>query len=467
MSLPGYDANVKSTSARSIAYTIRELGRRAGASSEDIARWRVRINERDVTVYPDPDRAARIRFSFDASKPARLAHLRKLVPVQFEEVVVPFEESATGGPLFAAGDSEELVCRADILTAALWTVSRLEETLDVSRDEHERIRARDSMAGTFAHLTRPIVDEYGLALQTALQRLRRDWAPLRRGLRVKISHDIDLVGLPRRLRMLAGHLYVRRNLRAFVTDVLSPITAKRTAYLQAAIDLHETSQKNGFASAFYWMAATRATAYDSGYDPGTPLVSQTILRLQDSGAEIGIHPGYDTYRADTELERQLSILRTIVGDAPIGGRQHYLRWDPSMWLSWERAGLAYDSSVGYADGVGFRAGTAWPYHPWIVNEDRETELLEIPLIVMDCAPIAYMGLNENDTLSLVRGLVEQCRRVGGVFTLLWHNTSIVEQPYARLYPHVLEMLRGAQQYDWTSERAPAPLPQIVESTVAR
>jgi hypothetical protein len=126
--------------------------------------------------------------------------------------------------------------------------------------------------------------------------------------------------------------------------------------------------------------------------------------------------------------------------------------------------LLYDSTIGYAEAMGFRAGTCIPYHPWSMTEERELALLEIPLIVMDCTPVAYMRLNSSVMLERIDALIARARAVGGVFTLLWHNTSVAWRPYAALYPKLLDRLAGNGRYDWQADCATAPLPQFTNAS---
>jgi hypothetical protein len=115
-------------------------------------------------------------------------------------------------------------------------------------------------------------------------------------------------------------------------------------------------------------------------------------------------------------------------------------------------GLAYDSTVGYADRIGFRAGTCIPYRPWLFSLDRAANLLEIPLLVMDGTLLHYMGLSPEQSLDAVQELVARCRAVGGVFTLLWHNSSLLDPGAAALYRQLLDSLAGSERFDW---RTPA------------
>ncbi|MBV8148641.1 MAG: polysaccharide deacetylase family protein, partial [Candidatus Eremiobacteraeota bacterium] len=398
-----------SFSPRAIAYALRELARRAGISSDIIERSHATVGPKTVTLFLDLPAAARVVFAFDASKAQRFSSLARQPAATYEWIarpaaasevptfVVPFSDHAGGEPLFDVGDGV-VECRADIITPTLWVLSRRGEMDSGERDAHGRFPATASIAYREGYLERPIVDEYGLALSDAIARAVPRWRRVPISPRVKLSHDIDLVGLPARVRTSLGHLYPRRNFGAFLADVRATIGPGRPAYLEAVFTLIASAAQRGLDSAFYWMTATRRTKHDSAYDVRNPKVRTAIEQLRDAGVEIGIHPSYHTLGSQSRLEDEVERLRSIAGSGLMGGRQHYLRWDPASWQAWERAGLAYDSSVGFADRIGFRAGTAVPYHPWLLNEDRESRLLEIPLIVMDSTPVAYMHLPEEELL---------------------------------------------------------------------
>jgi hypothetical protein len=167
---------------------------------------------------------------------------------------------------------------------------------------------------------------------------------------------------------------------------------------------------------------------------------------------MGVHPGYNTFGNVPELAAEVERLRTAIGERYVGGRQHFLRWSPETWLHWEQCGLAYDTSVGFAGDVGFRAGTCWPYFPWLWNENRPAELLEIPLIVMESSLISpiYMGLSPEAAVAQVRNLLRKCEKVGGVFTLLWHNNRF-GHPYDAYLAPIFDTLAGLENYDWMEE----------------
>ncbi len=429
-----------------IRYGIRELGRRAGASNDWIATWRIEVREESITVYPNPDASDRIEFAFDGTKGARFAQLWEQPASRYEQYVVPFDERERFADLFDLTHAGVARVRGDIVSASVWTLSRREEHDCISRDENGRALGASSGAHRDGYLDRPIIDEYGIGLERALRHLFPSWSPRRRSLRVKLSHDMDQVGIPRTLRTTIGHLYPRRQPRLFAQDVASAFGAGAPAYLRLTQFLADRSRKQKLDSAFYWKASGRKTAWDTGYRVRDPVVSRAIEGLMSRGFEIGLHPAYDTFGSQERLEDELAELRTFVGATPVGGRTHYLRWNAQTWLQWEKAGLAYDSTLGFHDQIGFRAGTCFPYRPWSLDEDRELQIVEIPLIVMDVTALSYLALSNEVAFERIATLVNRSRAVGGVFTLLWHNTTLVNPGHTALYLRLLDLLGETDSY---------------------
>jgi len=162
--------------------------------------------------------------------------------------------------------------------------------------------------------------------------------------------------------------------------------------------------------------------------------------LRELGFELGVHPGYDTFRHRPRLASEVEYLQRALRLHSPGGRQHYLRWSPDTWLDWEACGLSYDSSLGFADRFGFRAGTAFPYRPWSWRDNRELNLIEVPLILMDCTPVKYMNLSRAEGLARIQTLIRRIERTGGVFTLLWHNTPLLDPDYDGWYERILDLV---------------------------
>jgi hypothetical protein len=359
----------------------------------------------------------------------------------FEDGRKPFAEHAEDG---------SVIFNADILASSFFMLSRWEETVVFTRDRHNRFPASASVAYKQEFLHLPIVDQYGYILQAWLQVLIPSWEPSKKEFSVKLSFDIDHVREFRSIcsfvSTLGGDLIKKQSLRkAFktfnkgITDFVNP---KSNPIFQGIIDLSNYVMQFGMFGAFYFKAS-RLTTYDSGYKPEWTWVKALIYLLRDQGFEIGLHPSYETVDNFQRLLEEKKRFDRILGGKKYGGRQHYLRFKvPDTWLFWEKAGFTYDSSMGYHDYEGFRCGTCFPYRPFDTIGNRQMKIVEIPLIVMDGTLAVYRELSAEQGEKNMLELAKRCCEVGGVYTLLWHNSSLHGnwEPWAEAYKRVVSKL---------------------------
>jgi hypothetical protein len=445
-------------------YALWELSRRAGITRDQFDAWRIdHHHDRDV-IWIHGESPQSIEFPIAppdfwnglGSRPIAVSRFSWMFPppqavkAGIPDFVVPFASAMQDGrPLFRAVGSNTVACSVDLLTCLLLTLSRYEELVRKTRDVHGRFPASASLAVEHGFLDRPIVDEYGLAFEQALSYLTPGWTPPDRKLRVKLSHDIDEVGMPFRMRPVVGHTLARHKPIASVRDLVSPLTPGEPTYLACVRSLCKMSIESRLDSALYWKSSPYSD-YDSGYDLFNRKIQSVIRWAREHGIEMGAHPGYYTVHARERLGEQLQDIRSAIGIHPVGGRQHYLRWSPRTWEDWEACGMAYDSTLGYADEIGFRAGTCIPYKPWLLGAAREAKLLEIPLTVMDVT-LAGNTPDPDEQFQRTMAIVAKCRLVGGVFTLLWHNNSLVEPRYGDTYLRLINYLAGARRFAWEEE----------------
>lgn len=447
-------------------YALEELCRRAGMSDEDSRRsWKIDIVEDRQTLCiraADPP-FRRIEFHVPKGelRPELMvrkgwpfgapSHLTGMIP----EFVVPYarHDSMPDEPLFLESALGHFHCTEDLLASMALVLSRYEELDPPQRDGHGRFEAAASMAARGGYLERPIIDEYGLALRAVMQRIMPGWQPRTRGLRVKVSHDIDEIGIPFSLRNTAVQLIVRQSIVVGMRDLMSGFADVEPGSLRQVMEVCLLAEERGLRSTLYWKTSD-AGPYDSGYSLGDPRIEKIIAWARNRNIEMGVHPGYETYLSLPNLRKEVDRCKTAVKGERIGGRQHYLRWRPETWAHWEQCGLAYDSTVGYADRVGFRAGTCVPYFPWLWKEGRRADLLEIPLVVMDRTMVSekYMAMSPDASVATLRMLMRRCEAVGGVLTLLWHNNCL-GRPFSAYFPRIFDTLSGTENYDWEADIA--------------
>ena len=171
-------------------------------------------------------------------------------------------------------------------------------------------------------------------------------------------------------------------------------------------------------------------------------LADRVRKLRVAGCEIGLH-GIDAWLDSAAGRKELEEIRRLGGEADLGVRMHWLYFDRESPRTLEAAGAVYDSTAGYNETVGYRAGTTQAYQP--LNAGR---LLELPLHIMDTALFypAYLGLSAREAKTIVMELVEHVAKSGGCLTINWHDRSLApERLWGAFYSELVEELkqRGA------------------------
>ena len=371
-----------------------------------------------------------------------------------DDVPVLFGRPETSGAwVEAQGDALRL--GVDIFGAVFVLLTRLEELGDVARDAHGRFPARASLAHRLGFLDRPLADEYVELLRGLVNRVFPGVTSTRPAYGEDLSHDIDFVdgrrlGVRGAIRASARDLITNRAPRVagrrLASLPLRPIVGPRCDVFNTFAELMDLSEEHGRKSTFFFIAGrTPGGIFDDNYEIDEPWVRKVMRSIDQRGHEIGLHGSYNSYASQPQLVKELDALRGVLREEgiqtdPIGCRQHYLRFEPATtWPSQADAGLAYDATLGFADAPGFRAGTCRAFPVFDVAARRRIPLRERPLTVMDTTILdpAYLGLTSDDAVRTVERLKASCRRVGGTFSLLWHNTMLVTPTQQALYREIL------------------------------
>lgn len=448
-----------------IVYGLKELARRAGISEELFNSWQIKFDETGfLRAIVEPGTRKQFRFPrasanfwldlqagiFRTSTATWLNAPKEHVPA-VPDFKIPFSSSNENyvGPLFSRVDEDRVDCSVDLLSSIVLTLARFEETFPGPRDEHGRFGAFLGIASRNNFLHRPIVDEYGLAFAEALSTLLPGWEPRKARLQVSLGHDVDEIGVPFSFRSTMGHALRRGHPMETVRDLVAQCVGTDTTYQRHLRKLVQDALARGLRPAIYWKVCSPGP-HDAGYDLRDRRIQRLISSFRSAGLEIGMHLSYETFQSAERFQTEVSALRELLGEQKLGGRQDYLRWSPRSWVQWDSLNLAYDASVGFADHIGFRAGTSYPFRPWLLSENRQANLIEIPLLATDSALFGYLKLSPEEALKNLLDLVARCKAVGGVFALVWHNTTMLHSARAATYRDLLKVLEGSDNYDWRS-----------------
>jgi hypothetical protein len=132
---------------------------------------------------------------------------------------------------------------------------------------------------------------------------------------------------------------------------------------------------------------------------------------------------------------------------------HWLYGAAKSAAALEKAGFTYDSTSGYNETVGYRAGTTQVFKPF-----EAVRLLELPLHVMDTALFnpRHLGLSPRAARVRLDAMIDNAVRFGGTLTVNWHDRSIApERLWTRPYADLLAALKQASAWFATAARAVA------------
>ena len=164
-------------------------------------------------------------------------------------------------------------------------------------------------------------------------------------------------------------------------------------------------------------------------------IRHQIDSLIGADREIGLH-GIDAWLDANEGRSELDAIRRVTGNREVGVRMHWLFFTEDSPAKLEKAGFSYDSTVGYNETVGYRAGTTQVFRPPTVQH-----LSELPLHVMDTALFlpSRMGLSLQEGGEIITKLLADFDRFGGALTVNWHDRSIApERLWGEIYRDLLE-----------------------------
>ena len=173
-------------------------------------------------------------------------------------------------------------------------------------------------------------------------------------------------------------------------------------------------------------------------------------RITAAGNEIGLH-GIDAWLDSRAGRQEKQCLEQATGLSAMGVRMHWLYFDKQSPSRLEEAGFSYDSSVGYNETIGYRAGTAQAYRP--LGNKR---LLELPLQVMDTALFypSYLDLNEPEAARLIGRMLNEMAEFGGALTINWHDRSIfAERRWDTFYNNLLDEMKRRRAWFPTAAQA--------------
>ena len=349
----------------------------------------------------------------------------------------------------------QIILPFDLLGSVFFMLSRYEEFCIHKRDQHGRFRAVDSHALQHGYLERPVIDEYIQILRLLLKQFLHLHAKVAT-FQQYISCDVDAPyacgskNLYRLTKQVTADILLRRQPHLCWQSIQNYLSQRFNPQHRDRLDtfdwMMQCNERAGTQLAFYFIAEHTHASMDGCYRIDEPALLRILASIEQRQHEIGLHGSYNSGHCAKQLQQEKARLQQALHAAKLGSevkghRFHFLRWQSQHSpRRLAEAGFSYDTSLGYADHIGFRCGTCHEFSMFDVNKRQHLALIQRPLLVMETSLFSrdYMGLTANaEAVNRVLDLKKRCRQVQGNFTLLWHNSTFYGEDEKTCYIAIL------------------------------
>lgn len=327
-----------------------------------------------------------------------------------------------------------IVTNLDIVSDSFFMLSRYEEVVnkkECKTEKFNRFSAESSLAYKEGFLERPVVNEYIELLWTWIYflnpKIKRKNLWVYHDFAVCLTHDVDDIQKNSLYKFIKKTKNKHSLYSAFKTinlfDIIkSEINISSDPYWNFE-EIMSIEERFGFTSSFYFMNGGISDK-DNRYSIKNRHVKSLIKDIRDRGNEVGYHGSFCSFNKPYMIKCEKDGLDKIIGDKSIGTRQHFLRFQvPYTWRYQKMAGLLYDTTLGYADKIGFRSGICMPYYPYDILNDKVIKIWEIPLIAMDGTFVSYLKVKKSqEVVDILYKQISTLKKYNGVGSILLHNS---------------------------------------------
>lgn len=361
-------------------------------------------------------------------------YIESIVPDSWEDTIMFFNKPG------------DYLIPFDIFSASFYLISRYEEYLCRSNDNHGRFPAENSLAYKFDFLDKPVIDIWAYKL---LERLMNKYPGLssddnkKRSFNYIPTLDIDNAWAFKNKNIFRtlGSLIKTNNsvfAKSFRIRVLRGLDKDPYDNFEYIRKLHI----NNNSRLKYFFLLGNYGKFDKNVSHNNRKYRSLIQEIS-TYADIGIHPSYNSNNKKVFLKKEINRFENITGQKPIISRQHFLKFTlPETYVKLEANGIIEDYSMGYSSHIGFRAGTCTPFLFYNLEEEKISKLKIFPFQVMDVSLREFLVFNPEEAINNISALIDSVKKVNGTFISLWHNESLSESEnwkgWRRVYEHLVK-----------------------------
>lgn len=317
---------------------------------------------------------------------------------------------------------------SDPLSSLFFVLTRMEEYNHKKKDNHNRFEGKESLQYQFGWLEQCICDRWAeTIIKEVEQKLETQFTISSKKVQLIPTFDIDNTFAYRMKYGKRKFLSIAKDLIQFNNQRRKERKLVLAGKQQDPYDtfalIKSISEK--FTTRIFWLIGSYG-----GFDKNITIEEvehSKLVQQLSASIEIGIHPSYASNNSTKLVKIEKDKLEKVIGKSVIISRQHFLKLNfPSTYQNLIAQEIQQDFSMGFADTVGFRNGTAHAF-PWFdISIEKKTSLLIRPFVYMDGTLNQYLELSPEVAKIRIKQLHEEVCAFGGDFIVIWHNETIGE-----------------------------------------
>ena len=340
---------------------------------------------------------------------------------------------------------------SDPFASIFYILSRYEEYLDFTPDEHDRFRAQQSILTQFGWLQNLSCERWTRSILNLLFMhgiTRKGYE--KSSLKIAPTFDIDN-------SFAYKHKHGWRRIASTVKDILARnqkrIIERKAVLSDRKADPYDTFSyiqaiaNRGFDVKVFWQLGDYGK-YDTNVSHLNAAHQATIQSIARN-CTVGIHPSYASNQKPYMVEVEKSRLEQIIEKPVYIARQHFLKLRfPDTYENYLKYGIQHDYTLGYAQKTGFRSGTLRPHFWFNLKRNVCTDLILHPFAYMDGTLCEYERMSIEQAKSAIQSLYNEAKEFGGDFIFLWHNETINDYNKWKGWTQVLEFTLSLKTDDY-------------------
>ncbi len=314
----------------------------------------------------------------------------------------------------------------DPFSILFWMLTRMEEYSAVSCDSHRRFLAAQSLIAQYGLEKYPVADICADQIVDKInQAFLLDIKRRKRTPDFEIGFDIDVWTKYR-------HKGIIKNSLGLFKDLIQ-VDGKKFKQRWQVIRGRQKDPYESLAiieqlglsydQLYFFIHSGGDSKYDKYDRPNASYMSGQIQKMHSMG-QVGLHPSYLACERRDLVGREKARLESLAKKPVNKSRQHYLRimW-PRTYHNLIAENISDDFSLCFADRLGFRAGTCHPFFWYDLSKESKTTLLLHPAMAMDRSMQQYLRFEPEQAIDELYTLYQTCKKYGGTFHMIWHNSS--------------------------------------------